>query len=114
MEAVKTLAYVLAGLLGIGGFIFIIGWQGQWARLVVGLVLLVAAGALVVLAKMQPAQTTLVQRIDLSGNINLQNLTCRQCGGTLGPKSITLQAGAVFIHCEYCGTAYQLEEEPKW
>ncbi|MCS7305524.1 MAG: hypothetical protein NZ602_10515 [Thermoguttaceae bacterium] len=110
----KSVAYVLAGLLVLGGLIFIVGWQGQWARLVVGLVLWAAAGALVVLARMQPAQTTLVQKIDLSGDVHLQNLTCRQCGGSLGPKSITIQAGAVFVHCEYCGTAYQLEEEPKW
>ncbi|HOM16162.1 MAG TPA: hypothetical protein PLQ00_02480 [Thermoguttaceae bacterium] len=110
----KILAYVLAGLLVLGGLIFIVGWQGVWVRLVVGLVLWAAAGALVVLAKMQPAQTTVVQKIDLSGDVNLQNLTCRQCGGSLGPKSVSVQAGAVFIHCEYCGAAYQLEEEPKW
>jgi transcription elongation factor Elf1 len=46
--------------------------------------------------------------------VKLQDLTCRSCGATLSQKSLQVQAGAVFVHCEYCGAAYQLEEQPKW
>jgi hypothetical protein len=111
---VKPVAYVLAVLLGLLGVVFVAGARGQTMRVVVGLVFFAAAGALVWLARMQPAKTTLVQKIDLSGDVNLQDLTCRSCGGSLGEKSIAVKAGAVFVHCEYCGAAYQLEEEPRW
>ena len=112
----KLVAYPLAALLAIGGLVFVVGMQAQWPRLAVGVVLWAAAGALVFLAMQRPKQTTttIVQKIDLSGDVNLEDLTCRKCGGSLGEKSVSVQAGAVFINCEYCGAAYQFEEEPKW
>jgi len=113
---VKLVAYPLAALLGLLGIVFVAGAQGQPMRVVVGVVLMVAAGALVWLAMQKPKQatTTVVQKIDLSGDVNLQDMTCRACGGSLGKESITVKAGAVFVNCEYCGAAYQLEEQPRW
>ena len=46
--------------------------------------------------------------------MKLENLTCRACGGTLGKESVAVKAGAVFVNCQYCGAAYQIEEAPKW
>ena len=112
----KLVAYPLAAALALLGLLFVVGAQGQVLRIVVGVVLLAAAGALVWLAMQRPKQstTTLVQKIDLSGDVNLQDVTCRACGGTLSKESISVKAGAVWIHCEYCGATYQIEEEPKW
>ena len=111
----KVVAYPLAVLLGLLGIMFVVGAQGQWMRVVVGVVLMAAAVALVWLARQKPKQTTtVIQKIDLSGDVNLQEMTCRSCGGTLSKQSVAVKAGAVFVNCEYCGAAYQLEEEPKW
>lgn len=110
----KDIFYILAALLALFALMFIIGAQGQVMRIVVGVVLFAGAAALVWLARQGPGTTTVVQKIDLSGDVRLQNLTCNACGGTLSSKSIKVEAGAVFVHCEYCGAAYQLEEEPKW
>lgn len=112
----KLVAYPLAALLGLLGIVFIAGSQGMVMRVVVGVVLMAAAAALVWLALQRPKQvtTTVVQKIDLSGDVNLQDLTCRSCGGSLGKESVSVKAGAVFINCQYCGAAYQLEEEPQW
>ena len=112
----KLVAYPLAALLGLLAVMFVVGAQGQIVRVVVGVVLMTAAVALVWLALQQrkPSTTTVVQKIDLSGDVNLQDMTCRACGGSLGKESIRVKAGAVFVNCEYCGAAYQLEEEPKW
>lgn len=109
-------SYFIATALGMLGLIFIAGSQGQIMRIVVGVILFIAAGVMVYLARVQPkpSQTTLVQKIDLSGDVSLQKLKCQSCGGTLTAKSITVNAGAVFINCEYCNAAYQLEEAPKW
>jgi hypothetical protein len=113
---VKPVAYLLAALLGALGLVFVAGALGQPMRIVVGVVLWAAAGALVWLAmhKVPQSTMTVVQKIDLSGNVNLQDLTCRSCGGNLGEKSVSVRAGAVFVNCEFCGAAYQLEEDPKW
>ncbi len=108
--------YLLSAALALLGLIFVVGAQGQIARIIVGVVLWLAAGALVYFARVRPAAgtTTVVQKIDLSGDVKLQDLKCKACGGTLSSKSIEVKAGAVFVHCEYCGTEYQLEEAPKW
>ncbi len=112
----KLVAYPLAALLALLGIVFTVGAQGQAVRVIVGVVLLTAAGALIWLARQRPAHatTTVVQKIDLSGDVNLQEMSCRSCGGSLGKESIGVKAGGIFIHCEFCGAAYQLEEEPKW
>jgi len=112
----KLVAYPLAALLAVLGLMFVVGAQGQAMRIVVGVVLLAAAGVLIWLALQQPKQstTTVVQKIDLSGDVKLQDLTCRACGGTLGKESVAAKAGAVFVNCQYCGATYQIEEEPKW
>ena len=112
----KLVAYPLVALLAALGLMFVVGAQGQSMRVVVGVVLLAAAGALIWLALQKPAQstTTIVQKIDLSGDVKLQDLKCQSCGGTLGKESVTVKAGAVFVNCQYCGAAYQIEEAPKW
>ena len=112
----KLVAYPLAAMLGALGVIFLAGAQGQVMRVVVGGVLLVAAGALLWLVRQSPVQssTTVVQKIDLSGDVNLEQMTCRSCGGTLSNDSISVRGGGIFVQCEFCGSAYQLEEEPKW
>jgi hypothetical protein len=112
----RVVVYTLVVILGFFGLVFVVGAQGQWVRVVVGVVLWLAAGALIYLTRVQPqpSQTTVVQKIDLSGNVNLEQMKCKSCGGALTDKSITVKAGAIFVHCEYCGATYQIEEEPKW
>ena len=63
-----------------------------------------------------PAQPPreIVQKIDLSGDIELETLKCEKCGGELTKESITVKEGAILIACPYCGSAYQMVEEPKW
>lgn len=111
----KLVTYPLAAALMALGLMFVVGAQGQGMRIVVGVVLMAAAGAFIWLAMQKPTQTTtIVQKIDLSGDVKLQDLKCQSCGGTLGKESVTVKAGAVFVNCQYCGAAYQIEEAPKW
>jgi hypothetical protein len=112
----KLVAYPLAAALAFLGIMFVVGAQGQSMRIVVGVVLMAAAGALILLAllKPKPIETTLIQKIDLSGDVNIEQMKCRSCGGILNKDSISVRAGGIFINCPYCGSAYQLEEAPKW
>lgn len=112
----KIVAYGLAALLGLLGIVFIAGNQGVVLRIVVGAVLLAAAIALVIAVRLRPRvhQTNIVQRIDLSGDVTPEELTCNSCGAHLSRDAIEVRAGAVFVSCRYCGAAYQLEEAPKW
>jgi Zn finger protein HypA/HybF involved in hydrogenase expression len=105
---------VLSILLGLLGLLFVIGSQGQVGRIVIGLVLVGAAIVLFITTRLRAKETTVVQKIDLTGDISTREMKCKNCGGTLTNKSVTVKAGAIFVACEYCGTSYQLEEAPKW
>jgi Zn finger protein HypA/HybF involved in hydrogenase expression len=111
-----TIAYLLSAVLGLFGLIMLIGSaQGNTVtRIITGVVLLGAAAALVFLGRMKAPERTIVQKIDLTGDVAAQDLKCKSCGGKLDSNSVTVEAGAVFIKCPYCGAQYQLEEAPKW
>lgn len=112
----KVVAYLLAVVVGILGGVFLLGAQGQIGRLVVGAVLIIAAIAIVFLTRVQPkpGQTTTVQKIDLSGDVDIQEIRCRSCNAPLSKDEIDVKAGAIFVECGHCGATYQFEEEPKW
>jgi len=56
----------------------------------------------------------IIQKIDLSGDIQLEKMKCQNCSAELDQDSITVKEGAIFVSCPYCGTSYQMAEEPKW
>jgi len=124
MSAGKIVGYVISGILIFFGVIWL--WSafapdtggGAAGRLVVGAILVGIGLAIIVIIKMRepkPEQKILVeQKIDLSGDIELEKLQCKNCGAELDKKSITLAQGAVVVSCPYCGTSYQMVEEPKW
>ncbi|MDY7075677.1 MAG: hypothetical protein SXV54_02005 [Chloroflexota bacterium] len=122
MSAGKIIGYIIAGILIFFGVLFI--WaafspEGEIGWILVG-VISVAIGlgiiALVRFREPKPAQPPqeIIQKIDLSGDIEMETLKCQKCGGELQKESITVKEGAIFISCPYCGSAYQMVEEPKW
>jgi hypothetical protein len=132
----STIAYVLIVLgiiiscLMIGfGVLFIGAGSGgqnpsEWA--IIGVVLLIvgliiaalAVGVFVFLrirrSKTEAQEIEIVQKIDLSGDIELEKMKCQNCSAELSKDSVTVKEGAIFIDCPYCGTSYQMVEEPKW
>jgi hypothetical protein len=97
-----------AGTLGVGVVLIIIGL----------VIAALAVGVFVFLRmrqrKAEAPKTEIVQKIDLSGDIELEKLKCQNCGGVLKKDSVTVREGAVFVDCPYCGVSYQMVEEPKW
>ena len=122
MSGGKIIGYIVAAILIFFGVLFI--WaafspEGESGWILVG-VISVAIGlgiiALIKFREPKPAQAPqeIIQKIDLSGDIELETLKCQKCGGELQKDSISIKEGAVFIDCPYCGSAYQMVEEPKW
>lgn len=88
--------------------------------MVLGVGLLIPAAIVLIRAfRQRPAAagegpTTIVQKIDFTGDLALEELKCRACGATLSKDSVEVKAGAVVVSCPFCGTSYQIEEKPKW
>ena len=131
----KTLLFIGAGvLLLIGvclfgyGILSVIGStsaQGNSAWLSYGLgfgfagVIFLAAGiGLIIKANKQQgsvgSEGNVSLKIDLPASTKIEAMKCKNCGGALKPENIKMAAGAPMVECPYCGTTYQLTEEPKW
>ena len=114
----KAIGYGFAGLLILLGLIFCLSAisSGKWQRFIFAGVL-IGAGAFVVYVlrmKLPEQKVEVTQKIDISGDVQLEELSCKNCGATLDSKSVSVQAGAVFVKCPYCESSYQIEEAPKW
>jgi hypothetical protein len=108
----------------VGGFILLGasgGAQGVTGigstGVVIGLLALVAGVAMLVVAARKTRQETaqnVTVKLDLPGETKIDAMKCRSCGGTLTADNIKLVNGAPMVTCPFCGTVYQLTEEPKW
>ncbi len=56
----------------------------------------------------------ITQKIDLSGDVRIEEMKCKKCGARLSKDSVEMREGAIFISCPYCGSDYEVEEAPKW
>ncbi len=116
----KTVAYIFAAILILFGVLFIwgalspTGGGGWW--IVIGLIsVLIGFGLIYFAARRKPVETTNVTlNIDLPGNVEMDTIKCKSCGGTITKNDIQMVAGAPMVTCPWCHTTYQLTEEPKW
>jgi hypothetical protein len=121
MNAIKIIAYIAAAILIFFGVLFI--WSAftptnqQPGNIIVGLISAGIGFGLIFWASRKtssPEDQNVTLKIDLPGNVSMDTMKCKSCGGVLSPENITLVAGAPVVTCPYCKTTYQLTEEPKW
>ena len=121
MTAGRIISYVAAVIALIFGFLFTLTASGEVfnsALLVIGLVLVAIGFGLIFLAgrlgKAAQVELNVILNIDLPANVDLDTFKCESCGGVLSPENVEMLAGAPVVSCPYCGTTYQLKEDPKW
>jgi len=121
MSAVRIIAYIAAAILIFFGVLFI--WatfspQGNLGWLLIGVLSVLIGFGLIWFAQRRKAaeeqEKNVTYKVDLSGDVKLESLKCKACGGPLTPDNIKMVAGAPVVTCPYCGVSYQLTEEPKW
>lgn len=121
--AVILILLAAAGIC-VGGFILLGaagGAQGVTgigsAGMLIGTIALIGGLALIVLAVRKTKQDTaqnVTYKVDIPANTKVEQMTCKNCGGALKPENIKMVMGAPMVECPFCGTSYQLTEEPKW
>ncbi len=116
----KAIAYIAAAILIFFGVLFVWGAfssEGSPGWIPVGLIS-IAAGFVIVWFFSRPKKSetgsNITYQVDLPANVSLDTLKCKSCGGALTADNISMVAGAPVVKCPYCGTSYQLTEEPKW
>ena len=125
MGVIRIIAYIIAAILIFFGVLFIWAAFGEVftpSCLITGLVTIgigfgiIITGTLVGrrAAKTPTDSTPVKLQIDLPANVDLDTIMCKSCGGSLTMDNIKMIAGAPVVSCPYCGTTYQLTEDPKW
>ena len=120
MTAGKIIAYIAAAILIFFGVLFIWGApQGSIMWIPIGLISVGIGFVLIWFASRrkpaaEQADSSVTLNIDLPGNVDLDAFKCQSCGGALTTDNISMVAGAPVVSCPFCGTTYQLTEDPKW
>jgi len=119
----RIIGYVVAGILILFGVLYLwsipaAGPNQVVSRLIVGLISMGAGVVIIWVVRTRgprPIQQIVQQlELDMPGDADLEKLKCQNCGAELDKDSVTLAEGAVVISCPYCGSTYQITEEPKW
>lgn len=117
----KIIAYIAAAILIFFGVLFMWGSfdpQGSFVWLPIGFITVLIGLALIWFAQRKkpvPGEgNNVTVKVDLPANVSLDTFKCKSCGGALTPENVKMVAGAPVVTCPYCGTSYQLTEEPKW
>jgi DNA-directed RNA polymerase subunit RPC12/RpoP len=119
----RIIGYVVAGILILFGVLYLwsipaAGPNQVVSRLIVGLISMGAGVVIIWVVRTRgprPIQQVVQQlELDMPGDTSLEKLKCQNCGAELDKDSVTLAEGAAVISCPYCGSTYQITEEPKW
>ena len=57
---------------------------------------------------------TVIQRLEVSGQMKAASIKCPNCGASVDANQIKFVSGVPYATCPYCGTTFEVTEEPKW
>jgi DNA-directed RNA polymerase subunit RPC12/RpoP len=57
---------------------------------------------------------TVIQRLEVSGQMKAVPIKCPNCSASTDANSIKIVSGVPYATCPYCGTTFEVTEEPKW
>jgi DNA-directed RNA polymerase subunit RPC12/RpoP len=87
----------------------------QTLRLLEGGILFVVGFAIVYVTYVFSRKpTTIVQQLEISGQMKGAPIKCPNCSASLDANSIKIVSGVPYATCPYCGTTFEVTEEPKW
>jgi DNA-directed RNA polymerase subunit RPC12/RpoP len=58
--------------------------------------------------------TTIVQKLEVSGEMKAVPIKCPNCSASVNPDQIKIVSGVPYATCPYCGQVFEIAEEPKW
>jgi len=57
---------------------------------------------------------TIIQKLEVSGEMKAVGLKCPNCGASVDANQIKIVSGVPYATCSYCGHTFEVAEEPKW
>jgi len=100
------------------GIIFALASVYESARLIVAAWLFVVGFGIAIISLIIHYITrkpkTIVQRLEVSGQMKAVALKCPNCSASVNANKIKIVSGVPYATCPYCGQTFEIAEEPKW
>jgi uncharacterized membrane protein len=112
MNLKTVLGAIAIAVLFFFGIIFALASVYQSTRLIVAALLFVAGFGVAYYITKKPK--TIVQRLELSGQMKAVALKCPNCSASVKASEIKIVSGVPYATCPYCGQTFEIAEEPKW
>jgi len=122
MKAIAILGAIAACVLFFFAVIFALAssYQGLTAqtaqtRLITSAFLFIIGVAIIVgIYFVTRKPKTVIQRLEVSGQMQGAAIKCPNCSASIDANQIKIVAGVPYVKCPYCGTTFEVTEEPKW
>ena len=112
------IAIVAIAVLFFFGIIFALASVYESARLIVAAWLFVVGFGIAIISLIIHYITrkpkTIVQRLEVSGQMKAVALKCPNCSASVNANKIKIVSGVPYATCPYCGQTFEITEEPKW
>ena len=117
MKITTVLGAIAVAILFFFGLIFAIAASVQETatRLAVSLVLFILGFSLAYVTYiMSRKPAKIIQQLEISGKMKAAPIKCPNCSASVDANSIKIISGVPYATCPYCGTTFEVTEEPKW
>jgi predicted Zn finger-like uncharacterized protein len=122
MKAIAILGAIAAAIIFFFAIIFALAssYQGiptqtAQTRLVSSVLLFIIGIAVIVgIYFLTRKPKTVIQRLEVSGQMKGAAIKCPNCSASINANEIKIVSGVPYIKCPYCGTTFEVTEEPKW
>jgi hypothetical protein len=112
MNLKTVLGAIVAAILFFLGIVFALASTGAPTRLFVSVLFFAVGFGIVYYLTKKPK--TLIQRLEMSGEMRATELDCPNCSASVDADHIKVVSGVPYATCPYCGQTFQISEEPKW
>jgi predicted Zn finger-like uncharacterized protein len=117
MKAITILGGIAAAVLFFFSVIFALAASvaATTSRLATSSILFIIGLAIIVgIYYITRKPKTVIQQLEISGQMKAAQIKCPNCGGSINANQIKIVSGVPYVKCPYCGTTFEVTEEPKW
>ena len=117
MKAITILGAIAVAVLFFFAVIFALAAsvQATTARLATSGILFIIGLAIVVgIYYTTRKPKTVIQHLEVSGQMKTAAIKCPNCSASINADQIKIVSGVPYVKCPYCGTTFEVTEEPKW
>jgi DNA-directed RNA polymerase subunit RPC12/RpoP len=107
-----ALGGIVVAVLLFFGIIFALASVYEPTRLIVAALLFAVSFGIAYYVTKKPK--TIIQRLELSGQMKVVALKCPTCSASVNADNIKIVSGVPYATCPYCGQTFEIAEEPKW